>query len=374
MNGTASTPDTASATPLTAAQGTQGTEGTSGSVAPSAPATPAASIAQSAPATPATPRPPWLIPVTSPEAKPHLRAITHLYTDLDGTLLAPGGKLLANHAGEPSTATAEAVVALKRAGLDVIIVTGRNGLQGYEFLRIFDLQTFIGEVGCLAIEGLGIPSRVTYELGDWEHTVLAPGLAPGELPAQTTPYRLISESGVTSRLLATFPGKLESPSYTANERQVTHVFRGFIDAEKAARLLATEHLPLELVDNGEIHPQEHTLIDCPEIHIYHLIPRGTSKAVAVARDLARRKLDAAQALAIGDSLSDVEMGEHTGTLVVMGNALRSETVQRGLAERVERAERTGRSIVTLYTEAHTADGWAEFAWALLAAQDQGSAG
>jgi hydroxymethylpyrimidine pyrophosphatase-like HAD family hydrolase len=348
-------------TPSTATSGTPHAPSTPVIAETTTPATPNS-------ATPATSAP-WLIPVTSPQARPHLRAITHLYTDLDGTLFAPGGKLLTNHAGEPSTATAEALIALKHAGIDVIIVTGRNGLQGYEFLRILDLQTFIGEIGCLAIEGAGANARVTYELGDWEHTVLAPGLAPGELPAHATPYQLIRESGIISRLLAAFPGKLESPFYTANERQVTHVFRGCIDVDKVADLLAAEALPLELIDNGEVHPPQHTLVDCPVIHIYHLVPRKTSKALAVAKDLARRKLNATQTLAIGDSLSDMEMGEHTGTLVVMGNALRSEIVQRKLAERAEHAESAGHSGVTLYTEGHTADGWAEFARALLAAQD-----
>jgi hydroxymethylpyrimidine pyrophosphatase-like HAD family hydrolase len=302
------------------------------------------------------------------QAQPYLERVTHVYTDLDGTLFAPGGKLLANHAGEPSTATASALVALKRAGIEVIIVTGRNGLQGHELLRMLDLQTFIGEVGCLIMEGFGINARTTYELGDWEHVTLVDGRAPGEVPAGLTPYRLILSDGVIDRLLATFPGKLEPHFPYPNERQVTHAFRGFVDAEKAERLLADERLPLELIDNGEIHPQVHTLVDCPEIHIYHLVPRGTSKAAAVARDCARRGLRAEQTLAIGDALGDVEMGQHTGSLVIMGNALRSETVRRGLARRAADAKKAGYQIVTLYTEGHTADGWAEFAEALLAAK------
>jgi hydroxymethylpyrimidine pyrophosphatase-like HAD family hydrolase len=367
--------------------------------------------------------PSWLIPVTAPQARPYLKHVTHIYTDLDGTLFAPGGKLLANHADEPSTATAEALVALKRAGIEVIIVTGRNGLQGYELLRMLDLHTFIGEVGCLIMEGFGINARTTYELGDWEHSALARDLALGQLPEGLTPYRLILNDGAVDRLLAAFPGKLEPHFPYPNERQVTHAFRGFVDAEKVERLLANERLPLELIDNGEIHPQAHTLIDCPEIHIYHLVPRGTSKAVAVARDRAQRGLSREQTLAIGDALGDVEMGRHTGSLVIMGNALRSTTVWRGLTERATGAvasvadvagatagvagtagttanvtagaaadvtdvtdvtagvaaisagtgtdaEKTELPVVTLYTEGHTADGWVEFAQALLTAKRQ----
>jgi 3-deoxy-D-manno-octulosonate 8-phosphate phosphatase KdsC-like HAD superfamily phosphatase len=327
-----------------------------------------------------------LIPVTAAEAQPHLAPVTHIYTDLDGTLFAPGGKLLTNHANEPSTATAEALVALKRAGIEVIVVTGRNGTQGHELLRTLDLEVFIGELGCLVMEGFGARARISYELGDWTSVVLADGLADGlpdertgrlpgeltdestsglalgELPEGLTPYRLIERSGVIERLLAAFPGKLEAHFPYPNERMVTHAFRGLVDREEAARLLARERLPLTLVDNGEIHPQVHTLVDCPEIHIYHLMPRGVSKASAVAADIARRGLRLEQTLAIGDAKADMEMGEHTGTLVVMANALRSATVRAALDER------HARGAVTLRTEGSTADGWAEFANALLAAR------
>jgi hydroxymethylpyrimidine pyrophosphatase-like HAD family hydrolase len=300
--------------------------------------------------------------VCEPDARAHLASITHIYTDLDGTLFAPGGRLLANHAGEPSTATAEALVALKRAGIEVIIVTGRNGAQGHELLRILNLQTFIGELGCLVMEGFGANARTTYELGDWAQTVLVDGLAPGELPAQTTPYQLIEASGVISRLQAAFPGKLENHAPYPNERMVTHALRGYVDAKKAEQLLARERLPLRLIDNGEIHPQIHNLLDCPEIHIYHLMPRNASKAVAVAADITRRGLCPQQTLAIGDARADMEMGEHTGSLVVMANALHSDAIRPVLGRRAAKGR------VTLRTEGSTADGWIEFATALLSAQ------
>ncbi|MDR2106036.1 MAG: Cof-type HAD-IIB family hydrolase [Coriobacteriales bacterium] len=305
-----------------------------------------------------------LIPVTAPEAQAWLKDITHIYTDLDGTLLAPGGRLLTSHDGTPSTATAEALVALRRAGIEVIIVTGRNGTQGHELLRILNLTTFIGELGCLVMEGFGATAHITYELGDWAEVVLAEGLAPGTLPKETTPYQLIQNSGAIDRLLAAFPGRLEPHLPYPNERMVTHALRGFVDAQAVEQLLAREQLPLRLVDNGEIHPQAHTLVNCPEIHIYHLMPSGVSKASAIATDIARRGLSPKQALAIGDAKADMEMGEHTGALVVLANALRSAAVQDTLLCRAAKGS------VTLRTEAPTADGWAEFACALLAARQK----
>ncbi|MCL1846408.1 MAG: Cof-type HAD-IIB family hydrolase [Coriobacteriia bacterium] len=329
---------------------------------------------------------PALLCVGSPEAALRLKGITHVYTDLDGTLFAPAGKLLTAHDGTPSTAVAEALVSLKRAGIEVIIVTGRHASQGYEFLRLFNLQTFIGEHGCVVLEGGGFGQRVHYELGDWAHTVLADGLAPGELPDGVTPYELIEQSGVVARLNAAFPGKLEPAIYLPDTRQVTHAFRGFVDDDEVGRILAAETLPLELCDNGVIHPSRHTLIDCPEIHIYHLTPRGSSKALAVKMDLERRGVVRERAVAIGDSKSDVEMGDYTGALVVMGNALHSKTVLKALAARAARAARLEagmrdrsegeeagpsryeRDATALYTQGFTADGWVEFAQALLAAR------
>ena len=276
--------------------------------------------------------------------------------------------MLTAHDGSPSYVLAEALVALKRAGIEVIIVTGRNGSQGSEFLRLFNLQTYIAEVGCLVVEGSGLQGKPLFELGEWANAVLADGLGPGELPDGVTPYQLIRSSGVIERLIAAFPGKLELHVPYPDERKVTYALRGLVDGDKVEQLLADEKLPLELMDNGEIHPKAHTLVDCPEIHIYHLIPRGTSKAKAVQTDILRRGLSRAQTLAIGDAVGDVEMGDYTGSLIVMGNALHSKVIQEALERRVRFAREQGLDETTLFTEGYTADGWVEFARALLAAR------
>ena len=357
-----------------------------------------------------TPVEPHLICVSQPEARPWLSGITHVYTDLDSTMLAPGGKLLTTHNGEPSAALPETLVALKRAGIEVIIVTGRNGTQGDDFLRLLDLNTYIGEVGCVVQQSFGIKKQLSYELGDWVGTVLGSGFALedgagdvlgggfelgeqvgavlgggfelgnrmgtvlgssldlGALPEGLSPCQLMQKSGVIDRLTSEFAGKLELHNPYPSERRVTFAFRGLVDAEKVARLLADEPLPLELADNGEIHPLVHTLVDCPEIHIYHLVPRGTSKALAVKADIMRRGISREQTLAIGDSMGDIEMGDYTRSLVVMGNALHSRTTQEALTMRAKRAARDGRDATTLFTSAFTADGWVELARALLAAQ------
>ncbi len=53
--------------------------------------------------------------------------------------------------------------------------------------------------------------------------------------------------------------------------------------------------------------------------VYHLMPRGISKGAAIAWDLERRGLSPADAVAIGDSVSDLEMAPAVGRLWITAN-------------------------------------------------------
>jgi hypothetical protein len=54
-------------------------------------------------------------------------------------------------------------------------------------------------------------------------------------------------------------------------------------------------------------------------HIYHLMPDGLSKGAAEGWDLARRGLSAADAVAVGDSASDLGMAGYVGRMWVTAN-------------------------------------------------------
>ncbi|MDR2492028.1 MAG: HAD hydrolase family protein [Coriobacteriales bacterium] len=321
---------------------------------------------------PQTTEPPCALPphVSTPQAAEALREVVCVYTDLDGTLFAPGGRLLAAHDGAPSTATAHALVSLREAGVEIVPVTGRNRLQGEEIARILDLRTFISELGCVVQEGYGANAQSRYLLGEWDNLVLAEGLEPGMLPADATPYGLVAQSGVVDRLMEAFPGRVEHHNPHRIAREVTFMLRGKIDVVVAQRMLGEGALPLDILDNGVIHPSQHTLIDCPEIHIYHLMPRGSGKAHAVAVDLARRGLSRSQAVSVGDSSADVAMGEHTGSFVLMnGGAM--EKVLAGAGAYNSRGELDPQAPCPVFaTRKQTADGWVEFADALLAARQE----
>jgi hydroxymethylpyrimidine pyrophosphatase-like HAD family hydrolase len=301
--------------------------------------------------------------ISSERGRQALAPITHVYTDLDGTLLAPGGRLLTSHDGTPSSNCAEALVQLKNAGIEVVPVTGRNREQCAEITRLLDLGSFIGELGGIAQSGYGAKATSHYNLGAWANCTLAPGLAPGELPANTTPIDLIRKSGVIEQLFATFPGKLERHNPYRDNREVTCMLRGQLDMAQANSILATQALPLQLADNGAIHPTVHHLVDVDEIHVYHLMPAGCSKGAAVAADMQNRGIDPASCIAIGDAVSDVAMGDHTAYFVLAGNQAKENVLEIAQSSGIVTSSDFTHRCFT--TAGQTIDGWLEFAKALL---------
>jgi hydroxymethylpyrimidine pyrophosphatase-like HAD family hydrolase len=68
---------------------------------------------------------------------------------------------------------------------------------------------------------------------------------------------------------------------------------------------------LRLADNGQA--------GRPGVRVYHLLPARASKAEAVRRDAARRGVDAAACLAVGDSPQDLGIAEVVGRMAVVAN-------------------------------------------------------
>lgn len=283
----------------------------------------------------------------NPEALEALSRAEVLYSDLDGTLLGVGGSVLVSGDGEPSIAAAEAIVRLNTARMPVVITTGRNRLQCNEITRLLGWRGFIAELGCVIVEERGADPM--YYLGDWPADAISPG---------DTPFLAIERSGALSMLQDEFPGRIEPHAPYHLDREATHVLRGLIDLARAAAVLRALELPIEIIDNGVIHPKHTGLIDLPEIHAYHLLPSGVHKPGAVARDLEARGLARDQAAGIGDSATDVEIADAVGVMGLVANAIDDARVV---------AAASGRSNV-IATSAKRGDGWAEFATAWMRAR------
>jgi hydroxymethylpyrimidine pyrophosphatase-like HAD family hydrolase len=227
-------------------------------------------------------------------------AIQCVYTDLDGTLLGRGASLFRDAEGNFTLLPARALEACHRAGVEVVLKSGRRKAQVMEDARLLGQTAYIYEVGC----GLHI---------DGEDSFL------GELKPRdgVSVWQQIEESGAPRMLLERYEGRLEPHAPWHLGRQFSHLLRGLVDVDEANSLLPDN---LRLVDNGDISPKETLLgLEGPP-HAYHLIPRGASKADAVAAHMRARGYARDECMAVGDSVEDMGVAEHVGRFFLVANA------------------------------------------------------
>ncbi len=186
----------------------------------------------------------------SPLAADVLSRASITLTDLDGTLLGLGGSVLIDAAGAPALTTVQSIVDVNRAGLEVVICTGRNRIQAGEVTRLLGWGTFIAELGCIVMYDRREPAE--YLLGEWPDGMLLEG---------ETPHQAMTRFGALRVLTETFPGKIEEHEPWHTDREVTHVLRGNIDRAAAQAALDTLEVPIAIIDNGIVHPPRHTLVD-----------------------------------------------------------------------------------------------------------------
>ena len=232
-------------------------------------------------------------------------ALRCVYTDLDGTLLGRGASLFRTAEGQFTLLPARALEACHRAGVEVVIKSGRRRAQVMEDARLLGQTSYIFEVG----SGLVIDGELTFLTGEWQ---------PEE---GRTIHRQVADSGAPDVLLEGFAGLLETHAPWHREREVSHVFRGLVDVSAADRLLAERgHASLRLVDNGTIGRGE-TALELPgPPRAYHLIPSDTSKAAAVAAHMRARGYGRDECIAVGDSVEDLAVASEVGRFFVVANA------------------------------------------------------
>ncbi|MEA2190271.1 MAG: hypothetical protein QOI73_392 [Solirubrobacteraceae bacterium] len=242
-----------------------------------------------------------------------------LYVDLDSTLLGPDGALLRGGDKQFSLAGVRALEACHRAGAEVVLMSGRRKVTVAENARLFGQRAYIYEAGsCLVIDG--------------EELWLTGDLMPGD---EGTIHDQIEASGAPAMLLERYAGRLEYHDPWHRGREVSHLFRGLVDAREVDELLASAgHGALRLVDNGGVHRRSPALVGLSDVRAYHLVPRGASKAAAVARHMRIMEIAAADAIAVGDSREDLETAAHVGAFWFVANALqRDPTLREAIAGR-----------------------------------------
>lgn len=205
-----------------------------------------------------------------------------VYLDLDGTLLGPGGSVLAGEEGVPSDAGVRALMLLRERGVPVVLVSGRSRMRLETTALLLGADGILPELGAC---DCGYPA------------------APGG-----TVHDAIAATGIPAALLDREPG-LEVHPAAQWGREGGHVFRGAVSHDAAGWVAERSSGALRLADNGRVAGG----------NVFHLLPAAASKGSAVATDIARRGLDAGACLAVGDSAEDAVMAGHVGRFALVRN-------------------------------------------------------
>jgi hydroxymethylpyrimidine pyrophosphatase-like HAD family hydrolase len=266
-----------------------------------------------------------------------------VYTDLDGTMVGPRGSFWHTAGRDLTDGPAGALLGLHRAGVPLVLVSGRTFELVVEAARIFAADGAIAELG----------ATISWDGGRGVHRLT------GEMPAEhagRTPMEVLLEDGVVQRLFDEHPGRLEWHAPWHSTHTTDALLRGHVDPLAVDAWLAQQGLGwLTLKDNGALpatlRPGSGTVLDPADgpPRIYHLMPRGISKGLAIAWDLERRGIAPADAIAIGDSVSDLEMAPAVGRLWITANGAAVD----GMAELLAAVPNA------VVTEGAMGEGWAE---------------
>ncbi len=259
--------------------------------------------------------------------------ISIVYTDLDGTLLGPGGSLFSTTSGETSLRAAGAIKRLHDAGIRLVLVSGRTRLQMQEAARMTGASAYIAELGALVIEREGSGPESTTR-------------AFGTFTGDGAPVEEMARSGAAAYLLDRYAGKLEPHTpWSDHLREATMLFRGHAP-DGSETLHEAGYGWLQLLDNGII-PRTFPGLHTDEVHAYHLVPQGVSKAAGLRMHLEKTRADPAATAAVGDSLSDLELAAEVGRMFIVANG------SAGVGDAIARYPNAS------YTQASHGDGFAE---------------
>ena len=163
-------------------------------------------------------------------------ALRCVYTDLDGTMLGRGASLLRDAEGNFSTLAVRALEACHRAGVEVVIKSGRRKAQVQEDARLIGQRSYIYEMGCGLVDGD-------------EEVFLTGSLRAADGDERPRPDRALRRAAAAARDRSR-AGSSRTPrgTRTAGSRICSAATSTLAEVER----LFAEHgdLDLRLVDNG----------------------------------------------------------------------------------------------------------------------------
>lgn len=279
-------------------------------------------------------------------------SVRMIAVDMDGTLLGPDGHV--------SPRNVAAVLEAQKAGIEVVVATGRRHCYAMRQLRGLGLRE---ENALISSNG-----TVTRTIGAklLERNLMQPQTARwlcGHIDefrnALVITFDMVGADGEDARgalvveQLEELHGSI-GKWMAANEPYIEHIVPiekaldaeapiqmmlcGTIDRMRRAEARLLEHPAVwtDGVDADEHADAEITLhrTEYPErnLSIVDILPAGCSKGSALLRLAASRGLKAEEILAIGDNWNDVSMLEVAGQKLLMGNApddLKQTALERG---------------------------------------------
>lgn len=279
-------------------------------------------------------------------------AVRMIAIDMDGTLLGPDGHV--------SPRNLEALHSAERAGIEVVIATGRRHsyamrqLQGLglkeESVLVSSNGTVTRTLGTRLLERTLMPPAtarwlcrhvdefrnalvITFDMVDPDGEDARGSLVVEhleELTGSISKWMAVNEPYI--EVVVPVEKALE------HEAPIQMMLCGTVERMRRAEARLLEHPGVSAVG---INPQEHALAEValhrteyPErdLSILDILPAGCSKGSALSRLAATRGIRTEEILAIGDNWNDISMLEMAGRKVVMGNApddLKQTAAERG---------------------------------------------
>jgi Cof subfamily protein (haloacid dehalogenase superfamily) len=243
-----------------------------------------------------------------------------LAIDIDGTLLDGRGRLPDAHR--------DALVEASARGIEIALVTGRSFHFTHAVIDLLPVPlTLIVNNGAVVKRKTGetewrhvlerdVARRILAETQHLEDSVAVVFDRPGErqIVFERMDWAHPNRRGYYEKNKAYIAAAPSPLADTLTEDPIQVMFNGSVEPMRA---LVASLRAMPAADRFSVAITEYKLRDFSLVDVNG---PGCSKGTTLARWAAARGLTAAEVMAVGDNLNDVEMLDFAGTAVVMGNA------------------------------------------------------
>ncbi|MBT2292963.1 Cof-type HAD-IIB family hydrolase [Paenibacillus albidus] len=222
-----------------------------------------------------------------------------VFFDIDGTLV--------NDEKQVPQDTIDAIAELKASGIEPVIATGRAPYFFKPLAELLHIDSFVSLNGAyVAYKGEPLYKR-TLPLSSLEKLVEAAGRNNHSLVFEGNEQFFANSEAHPFIMEAVNSLRVEQPGFDPEFWRNSDIYQVFLHCEAA-----DEHLYDQVFDDLRLvrwHPKA-----------MDVTVRGGSKAVGIESMLARLNISPSEAVAFGDGLNDMEMLEHVGLGIAMGNS------------------------------------------------------